>query len=163
MKNTHRRSLALLVAAALSITAVHAQTNEAGHDAGTAAKAPAFKAHVLSRTELDALLAKPEKVLLIDVRRPDELTAIGGFPVYLSIQLADLEKSLSFIPKDRTLVTVSNHAGRGGRAADLLANHGFKVAGTVGAQNYEQQGGTLVRLAPPAKSANASADAKPAT
>src|SRR4051812_49781662 len=126
-------------------------------------KAPAFKAHVLSRTELDALLAKPEKVLLIDVRRPDELTAIGGFPVYLSIQLADLEKSLGFIPKDRTLVTVSNHAGRGGRAADLLANHGFKVAGTVGAQNYEQQGGTLVRLAPPVKSANASADAKPAT
>src|SRR5205085_321272 len=117
--------------------------------AAVPAAAPAFKAHVLKRAELDALLAKPDKVLLIDVRRPDELAAIGGFPVYLSIQLADLEKSLAWIPKDRTLVTVSNHAGRGGRAADLLATRGFKVAGTVGAQTYEQEGGTLAHIAAP--------------
>jgi rhodanese-related sulfurtransferase len=108
---------------------------------------------VLKRAELDALLAKPDKVLLIDVRRPDELASIGGFPVYLSIQLADLEKSVAWIPKDRTLVTVSNHAGRGGRAADLLASKGFKVAGTVGAQTYEQEGGTLAHIAAPVAAA----------
>lgn len=121
--------------------------------AKNAAKAPAFKAHVLNRSELDALLAKPDDVLLIDVRRPDELAKIGGFPVYLSIQLADLEKSVAWIPKDRTIVTISNHAGRGGRAADFLADHGFKVAGTAGAQNYEEQGGKLTRIAPPAPKA----------
>lgn len=44
-------------------------------------------------------------------RRPDELASIGGFPVYLSVQAAELEKSLAWIPKDRTLVTVSNPAG----------------------------------------------------
>src|SRR4051812_10937900 len=114
----------------------------------TEQKAPAFKAHVLSRNELDALLAHPNKVLFIDVRRPDELTSIGGFPVYLSIQAADLEKDLAWIPKDRQIVTVSNHAGRAGKAADLLASKGFKVAGAAGVQNYEKEGGTLTMIAP---------------
>lgn len=116
-------------------------------------KAPASKAHVLSRAEPDALLAKPDRVSLIDVRRPDEVTAIGGFPVYLSVQLNELEKSLAWIPKDRTLVTVSNHAGRGGRAADLLAGKGFKVAGTVGAQTYEQEGGKIAHIPTPVTAA----------
>ena len=115
-----------------------------------AASAPQFKAHVLTRPELEALLAKPEKLLLIDVRRPDELSRIGGFPVYLSVQPSELENSLAWIPKDRTIVTVSNHAARAGRAADLLASRGFKVAGAVGAQTFEEQGGHLAKVQPPA-------------
>ena len=82
-------------------------------------------------------------------RRPDEVTAIGGFPVYLSIQIGDLEKSLPFIPKDRTIIALSNHAARGGRAADILAKAGFKVAGAAGAEDYEAEGGTLIKIAPP--------------
>jgi rhodanese-related sulfurtransferase len=113
-------------------------------------KAPAFKAHVLSRTEFDALLARPEKLVLIDVRRPDELTTKGGFPVYLSIQLKDLDSNLAWIPKNRTIVTVSNHAARAGKAADLLAAKGFKVAGAIGVEGYEKDGGTLTRIAAPA-------------
>jgi rhodanese-related sulfurtransferase len=107
------------------------------------------QAKVLTRAELDELLAKPNEVLIIDVRRPDEITSNGGFPVYLSIQLGDLEKSLAWIPKDRTLITISNHAARGGRAADILTQAGFKVAGTAGAQTYEQEGGTLKRIVAP--------------
>ena len=114
-----------------------------------APKAPEFKAHVLSHSELDALLAKPDQVLLIDVRRPDEVTSIGGFPVYLSIQASELDKSLAWIPKGRTIVTVSNHAGRAGKAADLLASKGFKVAGAVGAETYEKDGGKITHLKPP--------------
>jgi rhodanese-related sulfurtransferase len=121
--------------------------------ANPASAEPAFKAHVLSRGELDVLLAKPAKLLIIDVRRPDELTKIGGFPVYFSIQLKDLESNLAWIPKDRSIVTVSNHAARAGKAADLLAAKGFKVAGAVGAQLYEKDGGTLTKLAPPATAA----------
>jgi rhodanese-related sulfurtransferase len=115
------------------------------------AAAPAYKAKSpkLNRAELDALLANPDQVLVIDVRRPDELTSIGGFPVYLSIQSKELEKSLGFIPRDRAIVTVSNHAGRAGASADLLASKGFKVAGAVGAQDYEAEGGTLTKIAPP--------------
>lgn len=108
-----------------------------------------YKTPKLDRAQIDALLAKPEQVLIIDLRRPDELTAIGGFPVYLSIQSAELENSLALIPKDRTIITASNHAGRAGRAGDILTTHGFKVAGAVGVQNYEEEGGKLTRIAPP--------------
>ena len=112
------------------------------------AQQSAFKAQVLSRAEVEALRQQPDKVLFIDVRRPDEVTAKGGFPVYLSIQIADLESSLSWIPKDRQIVTVSNHAARAGKAADLLAAKGFKVAGAVGVELYEKDGGTLTKIAP---------------
>jgi rhodanese-related sulfurtransferase len=111
----------------------------------------ASTAKVLTNAEFDALLATPDQILLIDVRRPDEIASNGGFPVYLSIQAADLEKHLAEIPKDRLIVTVSNHAARGGRAADLLASKGFKVAGTIGAETYEADGGKLVvKIAAPA-------------
>lgn len=107
------------------------------------------KTHVLTNAEFDDLLAKPDQLLIIDVRRPDELTAIGGFPVYLSIQNSQLSKSLAWIPKDRTIVTVSNHAARGAGAADVLTKAGFKVAGTIGAETYEQAGGKLTKITPP--------------
>jgi rhodanese-related sulfurtransferase len=107
------------------------------------------QAKVLTRAEIDDLLGKPDQVLIIDVRRPDEVTAIGGFPVYLSIQIGDLEKSLAYIPKDRTIIALSNHAARGGRAADILTKAGFKVAGAAGAEDYETQGGTLTKIVPP--------------
>lgn len=121
-------------------------------EAAKPAATPVYKAKSpkLSRVQVDELLAKPDQVLIIDLRRPDELTAIGGFPVYLSIQSKELEKSVAFIPKDRTIVTVSNHAGRGGAGADLLVSKGFKVAGAVGVQDYEAEGGTLLKLKAPA-------------
>ena len=114
----------------------------------TAQTEPTFAAHVLTNAEFDALQAKPKELLLIDVRRPDEITAIGGFAVYLNIQPADLDAHLDLIPRERTIVTVSNHANRAGRVADALVRHGFKVAGALGAQNYEAAGGTLTRIAP---------------
>ena len=107
------------------------------------------KSPTLNRAQIEKLLANPEQLVIIDLRRPDELTRIGGFSVYLSIQLADLEKSLAFIPKDRTIVTVSNHAGRALRGADLLAEKGFTVAGAAGIQDYEEEGGWVYRIAPP--------------
>ena len=121
-----------------------------------AAKQTESQVHVLNRAEFDALLAAPEKLVVIDVRRPDELTTIGGFPAYLSIQITDLEKYTAFIPKERSVVTVSNHAGRAKKAADLLVAKGFKVVGAVGAQNYEEQGGKLTKIAakPAAPAAN---------
>ncbi len=112
------------------------------------AAAPASKAKVLTRAEFDNLMAAPSRVLLLDVRRPTEIAQNGGFPVYLNIQAADLEKHLAEIPKDRPIVTVSNHANRAGVAADLLASKGFNVVGAVGAQVYESDGGKLVKYPP---------------
>ena len=137
-------------------------TNAPGAEAkkGAGKKGLGSQAKVLKREELDALLATPDQILIIDVRRPDEVTAVGGFPVYLSIQLSELEKSLAWIPRDRTIVTISNHAARGGRAADLLAKNGFKVAGTAGAETYEAEGGKLTKIVPPPAAANANQAAK---
>jgi rhodanese-related sulfurtransferase len=120
-----------------------------GAGAAQAAQPYKYKTPKLSRAQFDALLAKPDQLVILDVRRPDELTKIGGFPAYLSIQSKEIERYLAFIPRDRAIVTVSNHAGRAGAVADLLAEKGFKVAGAVGAQNYEEEGGTLAKIAPP--------------
>ena len=34
-------------------------------------------------------------------------------------------------------------------AADLLTKNGFHVAGTIGAQTHEQDGGKLTKIVPP--------------
>jgi len=117
-------------------------------------KAAPSKAKVLNRAEFDELISHPDRVLLLDLRRPDEVSTNGGFPVYLSIQIGELEKHLSEIPKDRTIITVSNHANRASRAADLLSSKGFKVAGAVGAQTYESEGGKLSKIEPPKPAAD---------
>jgi rhodanese-related sulfurtransferase len=144
MNHTAKYAAVLLMAMTTSL-AIAQQTG----DGKGAAAGPKSNAHVLTNPELDKLLAHPEKLVLVDVRRPDEVSSIGGFPVYLSIQLKDLEGSLPWIPKERTLVVVSNHAGRASKAADILASKGFKVAGAVGAQTYEKEGGTIAHIAVP--------------
>lgn len=97
----------------------------------------------LTRAQIDAYLAQPDKVLFIDVRRADEISSIGGFPTFLSIQNSELDRFLSVIPRDRQIVTISNHGHRAAAAAAVLAAKGFNVVGAVGAQDYEEQGGIL--------------------
>jgi len=116
-----------------------------------------YKTRQLERAEVDALLAKPEKLVVLDVRRPDEVTDKGSFPVFLNIQAKDVENQLAYIPKDRVIVTVSNHAHRAGAVGDLLTAKGYKVAGAAGSEDYEAQGGKIVRIAPPAKQVAAAA------
>jgi len=148
------RKTFILLAAIGATTAIAA-------DAPPAPAAAKSKAHELTRAEFEKLLTDPKHLLILDVRRPDELTRIGGFPVYLSVQIKDLENRLDWIPRDRTIVTVSNRAARSGRAADLLASKGYNVAGTVGAQTFEEQGGALTKfeVPPPRTPANAQSNA----
>jgi rhodanese-related sulfurtransferase len=120
-----------------------------GQQAATAQQAPEPQAKVLTKAEFDDLLTKSDQLLLVDVRRPDEVTHIGGFPVYLSVQIGDLEKELAWIPKERSIVTISNQAHRASAAADILTKHGFKVLGAIGAETYEKAGGTLTKIVPP--------------
>lgn len=144
----------LIVVALLAAMAGFAQDGGTPKQAATKQKAAPSKAKKLTRAELDALLANPS-TLLLDVRRPDEVSSIGGFPVYLSIQAGELEKHLNEIPKDRVIVTVSNHASRAGRAADLLDSKGFKVAGAVGVEDYEGEGGKITKIEVPKQQAAA--------
>ncbi|WP_428384365.1 rhodanese-like domain-containing protein [Nevskia ramosa] len=145
-------AIAAPTAAALAQQAASPTTVAAVTKAQTpvAAQEPAawkYKVQHLNRSQLDALLARPDQLLILDVRRPDELGTKGSFPVFLNIQADQLEQSLKFIPKDRAVVTVSNHAGRAGVAGDLLAAKGFKVAGAIGIANYIEEGGSWSQAA----------------
>jgi rhodanese-related sulfurtransferase len=160
MKKPSKLLLLLLILAAPVAFGAAAESAKKVEAPVAAAEAYKPKSLQIHRVELDALLAKPDQLLIIDLRRPDEVSSIGGFPVYLSIQADQLENSLDSIPKERTLVTVSNHAGRSGKAADLLASKGFNVAGYVGAKYYEEEGGKLTKIAIPAPKAEAKAAKK---
>ena len=141
-----------VVVAMLSSAAFAQEPSNATERAADSHHTLSTKAKQLTNDEFDSYLAHPEKVLLLDVRRPDEVSSIGGFPVYLSIQSNDLKNHLSEIPRDRPIITVSNHAARASVAADLLESNGFKVLGAVGADTYQKAGGRLaVRIPiPPA-------------
>jgi rhodanese-related sulfurtransferase len=142
-----KKHIAHLTAAALLVGA--SATAFAQQAAGTAQEWK-YKAKRLDREQVDALLAKPEKLLVIDLRRPDEQVKYGAFPVFLSIQNKELEKNLAYLPKDRIVLTVSNHAGRAGAAADLLTAKGYTVAGAIGSEDYEKAGGKAVaHITPP--------------
>lgn len=144
MKNL-KNLVAVVLGLSLTLSAAFAQ-----QDGAAAAPKPwAFKIKHLNRGDIDALLSHPEKVLFIDLRRPDEIVTKGTFPVYLNVQVADLKNQLSYIPKERTIVTVSNHAIRGGQAGDILASNGFNVAGAAGSEEYEAEGGLIKRITPP--------------
>jgi len=143
-----------LVAALLAGLAIAVQAQQNANPAATGASQAApvwkFKTRHLGRAEVDALLAQPERVLLLDLRRPDEQIKYGSFPVFLSIQNGDLEKYLAYLPKDRVILTVSNHAQRAGAAGDLLSAKGYTVAGAAGSEDYENEGGKAVaHLQPP--------------
>lgn len=130
-------------------SAASAQT--AAPAAASAPAAWAYKTKQLSRAEIDALLAQPGKLLVLDVRRPDELIKYGSFPAFLSIQNKDLEANLAYLPRDRAILTVSNHAQRAGAAGDLLTAKGYTIAGAAGSEDYEKAGGTaVVHIQPPA-------------
>ena len=138
---------AILTTAALLFTTNLALAQQAPAAPAEAAKPISAK---LNRQQLDGLLTYPDQVLIVDVRRPDEISSIGGFPAYLSVQAKDIDSGAVFIPRDRTLITVSNHAGRALKAADALLAKGFKVAGAAGAQDYEAEGGKLTKISAPA-------------
>jgi rhodanese-related sulfurtransferase len=139
----------LILISLVAFAAAFAQQANNGKQAAKQEAKQEPKSKKLTRAEFDTLAAKPGSLVVVD-----EQQEIGAFPVFLSIQLDDLAKYTDYIPKDRTVVAVSNHASRGLRAADLLAEKGFKVAGAIGVQDYEEAGGKLNKIAKPAPAAN---------
>jgi rhodanese-related sulfurtransferase len=143
--------------------------SSAAPSVGAAAVDPAYtyKTLRLNRAAFDALAAKPEQLVVLDIRRPDELLKYGGFPAYLSIQTSDVQKSLAYIPQNRLIVTVSNHAHRAGAVGDILSSYGYHVVGAIGVLDYEAEGGALTKIAAPApratSAASTSAPAAPST
>ena len=154
-------ALSLTVGATSTMAQQPAPATAAPQAASASAPQPwIYKTRNLNRNEVDKLIGNPRKLLIIDVRRPDELTKYGSFPVYLNIQIDDLPEVLDYIPKDRIILTVSNRAHRAGAAGDLLASKGYKVAGAIGSLDYAEAGGTIVKIAPKAPQQPASAASK---
>jgi rhodanese-related sulfurtransferase len=161
-KTTSSLFSASLLALALSqASSAFAQSAPAVPAAARPAQEWNYKTPQLYRADVDVLLVNPKDIVILDVRRPDELSKNGAFRAYVNVQLADLEKSLDYIPKDRTIITVSNRAHRAGDAGDLLLKKGYKVAGAIGTLDYKEQGGTLAHVVapPPRVPANQAANA----
>ena len=156
MKSTLLRTTAAVAVAAFGVALGAASAIAQTAPAAPAAPAWKYKSKHLGKAEIDALLATPGKVLFIDVRRPDELIKYGSFPAFLNIQYKELDKQLAYLPKDRGILTVSNHAQRAGAAGDALAAKGYKVVGATGSEDYENEGGkVVVHIQPPAPAASA--------
>ncbi len=136
VKSRHFKALALSTSLVAIMPGASALAQQA--PATTPAATPK-----LDKARIDALLSTPDKVVFIDVRRADEISALGGLPVFLNIQISELDRFLAFIPRDRQVVTVSNHAGRAAKAGALLAAKGFNVVGVVGVEDYAAEGGSL--------------------
>jgi len=143
---TIRRSLLAAIITLASATTFAQQPAPAANAIAQAPQPWIYKTKQLNRTEIDKLLTNPAQVIVIDVRRPNELISKGGFPAYLSIQIKELENNLAYIPKDREIITVSNRAHRAGAAGDLLTSKGYKIAGAAGSLDYEDQGGKAIRI-----------------
>jgi rhodanese-related sulfurtransferase len=114
--------------------------------------APAGKE--IKRAELDSFLAHPEKIFVLDLRSADEIAKIGTLPGYVNIPIEQLEARLAEIPKDKTILPVSNHAVRAWKAQAILEKHGYRVPGGIGVQNYEKEGGKLIFPAKPSAEAD---------
>ncbi|MDR1349626.1 MAG: rhodanese-like domain-containing protein [Zoogloeaceae bacterium] len=141
--------LQILFAVTFLFTVTSASAQQAAPNTPTAPRQWTYKTPKIDRAAVDKYLADPGKVVILDVRRPDELIRNGSFPAFLSIQLADLEKHIAYIPKDRAIIIVSNHAWRGGAAGDQLSAKGYNVVGAAGSLDYEEQGGAIARITPP--------------
>jgi rhodanese-related sulfurtransferase len=79
-----------------------------------------------SAEELQAALGRDTKILVIDVRSPQEFAA-GHIPGAVNIPLDELARKLEEM-KDMTLVTMCEHGGRSSRAAVELQKLGYKTA-----------------------------------
>jgi rhodanese-related sulfurtransferase len=89
----------------------------------------------------DALESKDKsKIFLLDVRNPEELEQTGVIDGYVNIPLPQLEKRLSEVPKNRTIITMCMRGNRAGQAAAILEKAGYEVFGSCGIVPYKDKG-----------------------
>ncbi|NTV52989.1 MAG: rhodanese-like domain-containing protein [Candidatus Firestonebacteria bacterium] len=81
------------------------------------------------RLKAEALMQKiksGQKMVLIDVRQPEELTSpLGALPGVKNIPLPDLGRRFAEIPKDRDVVLICRSGHRSGQALNFLKRQGY--------------------------------------
>ncbi|QDE30005.1 FAD-dependent oxidoreductase [Shewanella polaris] len=78
------------------------------------------------------LLNLSAKQIIVDVRNPGELTAVGSIDGALNIPLPELRDRLDELPKDKELLVFCQVGLRGHVAYRMLVQHGFKVRNLTG-------------------------------
>ncbi len=126
----------ILVVPFLIVTSVAAaQTAEQKH-------APAAEgAPETSADELSKQLGEGKKVLVIDVRSPEEFES-GHVPGATNIPIEDLSKRIGEmkVSKDTTIVTICEHGGRSSRAALELQKLGYKSSSFCKLESWKKEG-----------------------
>jgi rhodanese-related sulfurtransferase len=94
-----------------------------------------------SATHLHSLLGSKAKVLVIDVRTPEEYFK-GHIPEALSIPMDRLSVMIPQLnlPKDTTIVTTCDRGGRSSRAALELQKMGYKTASFCRLDSWKKGG-----------------------
>ena len=87
--------------------------------------------------EPEALLAAAEKLVIIDVREPDEFTGeLGHIDGARLVPLASLSTAIDSLPPDQTIVFVCRSGGRSARATAFALESGLTEV-------YNLKGGML--------------------
>lgn len=73
--------------------------------AGAVTVLAAPPARELSPAELSKLLEKRENLFFLDVREPEEIRQLGSVKGYVNIPLAQLERRLAEIPRNKLIIT----------------------------------------------------------
>jgi rhodanese-related sulfurtransferase len=91
--------------------------------------------------QLQEALGKNTKILVVDVRSPQEFAA-GHIPGAVNIPLDELARKLAEmkVTKDTTLVTVCEHGGRSSRAALELQKLGYPTASFCTLESWKKCG-----------------------
>jgi rhodanese-related sulfurtransferase len=93
----------------------------------------------LGYEEIVKLLEKPQDVLFIDVREPNEIELTGTLKGALTIPVGQLAARLKEVPKGRPVVPFCKLGGRATRAANLLEEKGYRTVGIFGLEEYHDQ------------------------
>jgi rhodanese-related sulfurtransferase len=146
---TNRALLAIVLVSIAGLTSpltAHSDTNKASATQLPAGKQTMLGLYVTSREAYEKWNADPDKVMIIDVRTPEEFLFIGHADMAWNIPLAnqsytwDAEKKtlpMSLLPDfvarvqkvvgpDDTLLVTCRSGGRSAKAVNLLAKAGFK-------------------------------------
>lgn len=85
----------------------------------------------------EEVMTKKDQLLLVDVRRPDELTSeLGHIGGVTHIVLDELPQRIGELPSDQTIVFVCRSGGRSAQASAFAIENGIQDV-------YNMQGGML--------------------
>ena len=112
-------TLATCLTAFLMVTAAAYGQGTHGERSKTAKETPA--------ETLKHKLDRGEKILIVDVREPNEMTG-GSIPGAVNIPMSELAQRMKDIPKKTQVVFTCNSGRRSSQAAELFQKNGYEAS-----------------------------------